>query len=68
MKNPFSCPNCRKKIKVDVDELPIAHHINHLKDLHAEQEKILSGCKKQRGKKCLHHRNFFEFIVMTVIV
>ena len=59
-KNTFSCPNCRKKVKVDVDELPTAHHINRLKDLHAEQEKVLGGCKKQHGKKCPHHRKTLE--------
>ena len=44
-KNPFPCPDCRKKVKLEVgkeDELPTAHFINRLKELHAKQEKVLS--------------------------
>ena len=44
-KNPFPCPDCRKEVKLEVgteDELPTAHFINRLKELHAKQEKVLS--------------------------
>ena len=44
-RSPLSCPTCRKETKIGVgkeDELPTAHFINRLKELHAKQEKALS--------------------------
>ena len=43
--NPFSCPDCRKDIKITVgkeDELPPAHFINRLEELLTKQKKALS--------------------------
>ena len=44
-KNPIACPDCRKETKImkgEEEELPTAHFVNRLKELHARQEKAMS--------------------------
>ena len=53
-RNPLSCPDCRKRIKIGVgkgDELPTAHFINRL---NIKQEKALS--KNVFCEICTKHR------------
>ena len=56
-RNPLSCPDCRKETKIGAgkeDELPTAHFINRLKELHAKQKKALS--KNVFCEICSKHR------------
>ena len=43
-RNPFGCPQCRKETKITIgkeDELPAAHLINRLEDIHANSKKAV---------------------------
>ena len=56
-KNPIACPDCRKETKItkgEEDELPTAHFVNCLEELHARQEKAMSKevqCELCTGSK-----------------
>ena len=56
-KNPIACPDCRKETKImkgEEEELPTAHFVNRLKELHARQEKAMSKevqCELCTGSK-----------------
>ena len=53
-KNPIACPDCRKETKImkgEEEELPTAHFVNRLKELHARQEKAMS--KEVQCESCM---------------
>ena len=56
-KNPIACPDCRKVTKImkgEEDELPTAHFVNRLKELHARQEKAMS--KEVQCESCMESK------------
>ena len=47
-KNPIACPDCHKEtniMKGEEEELPTAHYVNRLNELHARQEKAMVQCE-----------------------